>query len=145
MPKFFIISSCTFGVAVAVSAIMGILSPIRPIICFKFLYSGLKSWPHSLIQCASSIAIKDTFTERKNSTFSSLVSDSGATYKSFVMPFTISSFTRFTSVLFNEEFKTWAIPSSFEIPRMASTWFFIKAIKGDTTMAVPSCMSAGNW
>ena len=47
--------------------------------------------------------------------------------------------------LFSEEFKTWATPYSEEIPRMASTWFFIKAIRGDTTIAVPSSINAGSW
>ena len=57
----------------------------------------------------------------------------------------MSSFTRFTSVLFNEEFKTCATPSCSETALMASTWFFIKAISGDTTIAVPSLIKAGNW
>ena len=91
------------------------------------------------------MAKKDIFTDLKNSTFSSLVSDSGATYNNFVIPLTISSLTCFISVLFNDEFNTCATPFSFEIPLMASTWFFIKAINGDTTMAVPSCINAGNW
>ena len=51
-------SSLTFGVAVAVSAITGAVA-ILLIICLSFLYSGLKSCPHSDIQCASSIAKKE--------------------------------------------------------------------------------------
>ena len=79
IPRLFNISSCTLGVAVAVKPTIGILSPIRFIMVFKFLYSGLKSCPHSLIQCASSTAIKDILTVLKKSTYSSLVKDSGAT------------------------------------------------------------------
>ena len=30
-------------------------------------------------------------------------------------------------------------------PRMASTWFFISAISGEITIAVPSNNNAGNW
>ena len=59
----------------------------------RFLYSGLKSCPHSEIQCASSIAKNETFTDFKNSIFSSFVSDSGATYNNLVKPFVMSSFT----------------------------------------------------
>ena len=48
-------SFLTFGVAVAVSAIIGAIL-IFSKICLNFLYSGLKSCPHSEMQCASSIA-----------------------------------------------------------------------------------------
>jgi len=58
-------SSCTFGVAVAVKPIIGI-SPKSFIIFRKFLYSGLKSCPHSEIQWASSIATNETGTSLKN-------------------------------------------------------------------------------
>ena len=44
-----------------------------------------------------------------------------------------------------EELRTWAIPSTEESPLIASTWFFIKAIKGETTIAVPSEIKAGSW
>ena len=67
------------------------------------------------------------------------------TYKSFVIPFEISSLTWATSVLFNDEFNTCATPLFSEIPLIASTWFFINAIKGDTTIAVPSFIRAGSW
>ena len=59
MSKFLIISSCTLAVAVAVNAITGISLLILFKIVFKFLYSGLKSCPHSEIQCASSTAKKE--------------------------------------------------------------------------------------
>ena len=52
---------CTLGVAVAVNAIIGIVSSMAVIISLILRYSGRKSCPHSEIQCASSIAIKFTF------------------------------------------------------------------------------------
>ena len=60
------------------------------------------------------------------------------------MPFEISFLTLATSVLFKEEFNTCATPSFSDIPLIASTWFFIKAIKGETTIAVPSFINAGS-
>ena len=36
------------------------------------------------------------------------------------------------------------MPDSLLKPLMASTWFFIRAIRGETTMAVPSLTMAGN-
>ena len=55
IPKFFLMSVATFTVAVAVKAITGAL-PILLIIGLILRYSGLKSCPHSDIQCASSTA-----------------------------------------------------------------------------------------
>ena len=72
-------SFCTFTVAVAVRAMMGRLSPMALMMGRRRRYSGRKSWPHSDMQCASSMATKEIFRVRKNSTVSSLVSDSGAT------------------------------------------------------------------
>jgi hypothetical protein len=106
MHRFFIISSWTLGVAVAVRAITGILLFILFKIEFKFLYSGLKSCPHSEIQWASSTAKKEMSDSLRKSIYSCLANDSGATYKSFVIPFEISVFTFWISVLFSEEFKT---------------------------------------
>ena len=55
MPRFLIMSFCTFGVAVAVRAIIGAL-PICSTDERMRLYSGRKSCPHSEMQCASSTA-----------------------------------------------------------------------------------------
>jgi hypothetical protein len=49
-------------------------------------YIGLKSWPHSEIQWASSMATKEIVTFLRKLTFSSCVNDSGATYNSLVSP-----------------------------------------------------------
>ena len=48
------------------------------------------------------------------------------------------------SVLFKEEFKTCATEVSLEINLNESTWFFISAISGETTIAVPSLIRAGS-
>ena len=85
-------SSCTLGVAVAVKPITG-TSPKCFIIVRKFLYSGRKSCPHSDIQCASSIATNEIGTVFRNSIYSSLVNDSGATYNNLVIPEVMSFFT----------------------------------------------------
>ena len=61
-------SSWTFGVAVAVNPMMGILSPIRCMMDLRLRYSGLKSCPHSEIQWASSMAKKLMGTLRKKAT-----------------------------------------------------------------------------
>ena len=90
------------------------------------------------------MATKDNLTPFKNSIYSSLVKDSGATYNSLVTPEVMSFFTVAISVLFKEEFKTWAIPYSELKLLIASTWFFINAISGETTIAVPSNTNAGN-
>ena len=58
---------------------------ILSMIDLRFLYSGLKSWPHSLIQWASSMATKEILTDFRNSMFSFLVNESGATYINFVI------------------------------------------------------------
>ena len=92
-------SSWTFGVAVAVKAIIGILFFILFKIEFKFLYSGLKSCPHSEIQWASSTAKKEIFDWLKKSIYSCFAKDSGATYKSFVIPFEISFLTFWISYI----------------------------------------------
>ena len=55
MPKFFLMSVRTLSVAVAVRAMMG-ASPISLIIGRIRRYSGRKSWPHSEMQWASSMA-----------------------------------------------------------------------------------------
>ena len=53
-------SSRTRSVAVAVSAMIGTSGKcLRSFASWR--YSGRKSWPHSLMQCASSIAICATF------------------------------------------------------------------------------------
>ena len=110
--KFFTISSCTFGVAVAVNAMILIRLSIMVIISRNLRYSGLKSWPHSLMQCASSTATKHILIPLKKSRFSCLVSVSGATYNSFVLPALKSSFTIFICPLFKDEFRKCAILSS---------------------------------
>ena len=106
--------------AVAVRAIIG-TSSIDFIIGFSLLYSGLKSCPHYEIQWASSIAKKEIVIVFKKSIFSFLVSYSGATYNSLVVPSETSLLTFLISPLFKEEFKKWAIPSLSLTCLIAST------------------------
>ena len=76
---------------------------------------------------------------------SSLVKDSGAMYNSFVLPLTMSDFTVSMADFDNEELMKCATPSSSLKFLMASTWFFIKAMRGEITIAVPSISNDGNW
>ena len=71
-------SSRTRSVAVAVSAMKGTPGKCvrRSEIC---RYSGRKSWPHSEMQCASSIAMSATFHWRNFSKNDGTMSRSGAT------------------------------------------------------------------
>jgi hypothetical protein len=77
--------------------------------------------------------------------FSCLVNDSGATYKSLVLPPSTSSLTLAISDFVNDEFKKWAMLSEPPKALNWSTWFFINAISGEITIAVPSLIKAGNW
>ena len=67
------------------------------------------------------MATNEIFCVFKKATYSSFIKDSGATYKSFVIPFEISFLTWAISVLFKDEFKTCATPLCSEIPLIAST------------------------
>ena len=71
-------SARTRSVAVAVNAIIGV-SGKRPRSSAICRYSGRKSWPHSLMQCASSIAINPGRHSLKRSSISGSISRSGAT------------------------------------------------------------------
>ena len=77
--------------------------------------------------------------------FSSFVSDSGATYSSLVLPDSTSFLTSSMAERDSEELMKWAMPSSSLNERMASTWFFIKAMRGEMTTATPSIRSEGSW
>ena len=68
----------TRSVAVAVSAMIGTSgNSARSLASWR--YSGRKSWPHSLMQCASSIAICAMFQPWTFSMNDSSISRSGAT------------------------------------------------------------------
>ncbi len=74
----------TLSVAVAVRAMMGIRCSLRAAAMLSSVarmlrYSGRKSWPHSEIQWASSMAINEILNDWKNGRLSGLLSDSGAT------------------------------------------------------------------
>lgn len=77
--------------------------------------------------------------------FSSLLSDSGATYRIFVRPSLMSVFTSSIAARVSDELRKCAMLSLSANRRIASTWFFMRAMSGDMTMAVPSMMRAGSW
>ena len=87
---------------------------------------------------------KEMFISLRKSTLLSFVNDSGARYSSLVLPVDRSDLTCSISSLDKEEFMKCAIPSSAPKFLIASTWFFISEISGDTTMAVPLLINAGN-
>ena len=77
--------------------------------------------------------------------FSSFVRDSGATYRSLVFPARRSSRTSSTCWRESEEFRKWAmLPEPHSKPLSRSTWFFISAMRGEITIAVPSMRRAGS-
>jgi len=84
-------SFCTFGVAVAVSAMIGAF-PISFMMGRILLYSGLKSCPHSEIQWLHQLH-KKKFKSFKEINIFCFVSDSGATYNNLVTCATRSDLT----------------------------------------------------
>ena len=67
------------------------------------------------------MATKEISTPLKKSRYSSFIKDSGATYNNLVIPAVMSSKTCFVCVLFKDELRTCAIPSTDESPLIAST------------------------
>ena len=126
--------------AVAVSAIMG-TSGNSSCRLPNWLYSGLKSWPHCEIQCASSIAKRETF----SMVFihpNSVMSRSGEMYSSFISP------RRHLSVICRlaiSSFALFSASAAIPLATSVSTWSFISEMSGETTMAVPSIIKAGIW
>jgi len=78
------ISASTRGVAVAVSAIIAAFTTARSSASRR--YSGRKSWPHWLTQCASSIAIIAIFVRPSRRLKPSSTARSGETYSSSSAP-----------------------------------------------------------
>ena len=72
-------SCCTFGVAEAVRVRMGTLGRMALMASRRRRYSGRKSWPHSEMQWASSMAKKEMGICFSNSMVSSFERVSGAT------------------------------------------------------------------
>ena len=126
--------------AVAVNAILGTFgkySSRTP----NWVYSGRKSCPHCETQCASSMAIMDIFTNCCSHCIS-VISLSGEMYRIFISPF----WQRERMILLTYS-SLLLLRASAAIPLAckASTWSFIKEIKGDTTSAVPSSNREGIW
>ena len=126
--------------AVAVSATTGVSGSFarkRP----SCWYSGRKSCPHCDTQCASSIAIRLTFTPFSILSISESAR-SGETYSIFSIPFPSIVATSFSSVLLRLLFRKAA---GMPFARNASTWSFMSAMRGETTIVSPSSISAGTW
>ena len=134
--------SCrTRSVAVAVRAIIGTDGKSGRSWA-SWRYSGRKSWPHSLMQWASSTARRFTFQRRKSSRKPESMSRSGATYSRRYWPVWSPRSRARDSPGARDEFKNVAgTPPACK----ASTWSFISAIKGETTTVSPGRAMAGNW
>ena len=131
----------TSGAAVAVSAITGadgkhFRSRARS------RYSGRKSWPHSEMQCASSIATSRTGKACRNSRNPGFRHFSGEINRSRSLPSRIAVSIRLrpgaSSMLFH---------AAAMMPRSlsASTWSFMSARRGEITMVRPPKYTAGSW
>ena len=139
--NFSAISFLVIASALAVNAITGMPGNC----CLKTAnckYSGLKSCPHILTQWASSMANNVMGSDFRNSINRppSLMMRSGATYNNFISPLLIRLYASCCSTAFMLLFKAMAgIPIAFK----PSTWSFINAISGETTMVIPGSNMAG--
>ena len=135
--------SCrTRRVALAVNAAIGWLGK-SSLSRFNCRYSGRKSCPHSEMQCASSMAKKETGTRLSQSEVPLRAMRSGETYSNRYAP----SHARFRiwlrSSLDRELLRN---PAGIPIWSSCATWSCIRAIRGDTTTAVFfSSSTAGIW
>jgi len=135
------ISSLTFWVAVAVSAITGgrLITLWNWLIC---LYAGLKSCPHCEIQWASSTANNEIGKVFSRSVTIGLRKRSGERYKSLMFPNAHWSKASINSFSFIDP---WIDMARMFLLFKAETWSIIKATKGLTTTQMPSCRSAVSW
>ena len=139
-PSCWTMSARTRSVAVAVSAISGV-SGNRSRSSASCRYSGRKSCPQSLMQCASSIANIATFHEASRARNCACISRSGATYSSRNSPRSRPAITCCACAHGSVEF---SIATAIPCRRSESTWSFISAISGDTTTVSPGRTSAGS-
>ena len=131
----------TRGVAVAVIASVGMPGSASRTVTRR-RYSGRKSWPHSLMQWASSTASARTFQRASRARKSGSTRRSGATNRSRVRPFSRSASRRLASASSSDELSAVAAtPAACSW----STWSFISAMSGETTTVRPSRTSAGSW
>ena len=134
-------SSIVAGVAVAVSASTG-ASGFTFLISDIARYDGRKSYPHWLMQWASSTVMKLTFmcfSLMRNCSVDSL---SGDTYNKVTPPSTALSRIFSISALCMLLYMAYAFTPLW---RRCSTWSFIRAMSGVTTMHTPSMAMAGTW
>ena len=126
--------------AVAVSATMGTSGKnLRSDL--SWVYSGRKSCPHCEMQCASSMANSEILMSRSRKLISPS-SRSGEMYSSFTFPCRQACFSCRLVVSSLALLMAYA---GMPFACSASTWSFIREMRGDMTMAVPSVISAGSW
>jgi len=135
-------SSRTAGVAVAVSA-RTVGSPSWRMTLPRLRYAGRKSWPHCEMQCASSTTNSGIVRSCKIPTKASSSSFSGVTKTIFSWPDAIRAIAANSWSSERVEFSA-AVAVTPRSESMSS-WSFISAISGETTIVVPSMSSAGSW
>ena len=141
MSSWRLMSARTWCVAVAVSAIVTASANFSRT-STSLRYSGLKSWPQSEIQCASSIVRQSTRMPFNSACVRGRNSVSGARYSILTLPErtaeAFSSYSIRSSELLRHTART---PSSLS----CETWSCISEINGETTIVRPSNISAGIW
>src|SRR5579864_6540472 len=135
------ISWRTRRVALAVNAAIGLSGKFarRLLNC---RYSGRNSWPHSEMQCASSMAKNAIGTRESHAIVSGLAKRSGERYSRRYAPCAAREMTLDCSDQGTELFKTAA---GMPMSESWAAWSCINAINGEMTIAVPLETKAGNW
>ena len=156
----FFTSSAQVGVAVAVSATKGTAAPSSRRSLPSWAYSGRKSWPHSLTQCASSTTTRASSrwgraAPRRASTLWRVwlaASISGVTYSSLVSGAGVRLRSSSTRALCPggelDDIQVAGTPRYPGAPlarRRPSTWSWMSASSGLTTIVTPGERTAGSW
>ena len=134
-------SSRTRSVAVAVSAMNGTSGKMLAQVARVWRYSGRKSWPHSLMQCASSTAMSRTFQRLQifQKTGQHQPLRRGVEQAVFAVVQTAQPRAAIRPAA-SEEFRNVA---AMPLACSASTWSFISAISGETTTVRPVAHERG--
>lgn len=136
------ISSCTLGVAVAVSARSGMFFSRQDKFGARLRYSGRKWCPQCDIQWASSIAISERCCFANQVLNHDELRRSGATNKYLMRPLLISCITLSLSSGRSCECKQ-GLPNPREDSFLC--WSSISAISGLTIRHSPGLSNAGSW
>jgi len=136
------ISSRTGGAAVAVSASTG-GRPSASIAAPSRRYSGRKSCPHSLTQCASSTTNSEIGATASSSITDGFASCSGARKRNSRASSASSASASSRSARGSVELSCAAPPAASS--RSASTWSRWSAISGEMTTVAPGVSSPAIW